>query len=268
MSVGFRSFAAIVGVLAVACGAVPIAAQGNSRLSPPSRPALRSASGYEATAQGIPTLSQLLANFAVLRRPQAAADRSWRPPPCTCDARLLPTLTRLARRLRNGTRVFLTVQRYTGPGWPSVYPVGSYELDIYIVPRVNRGYGMSTNFGPNVNYTVFPLTPRPPSAVVRHGSAGPTTPTWASIIPNGVARVRWTLECGCGRRRVTATVPVHENVAAANIPATEPKRGSARIPRRLWQPVTSTWYGSGGRVVASYRLGPNNLSAPPFVKAR
>ena len=204
-------------------------------------------------ADGIPTLSQLLANFAALRRPQTAADRSWQPPPSGRYARSLPRLTRLAGTLPDGTRIFLTVQRYTGPGWPSVYPVGSYELDVNIVPA-NGKYVDSTNFGPNVNYTVFPLSSSPPGAV-RQGLAGSSAPTWASIIPNGVSRVRWTFACtpaGCAQRRETVVVPVHENVAAALIPATQPERGSSHTLRRIWQPVTITWYGRGGRVVASY----------------
>jgi hypothetical protein len=234
------------------------------------RPHLRGPGGGRVTPHGIPTPSQLLANFAVLRRPQTAADRSWRPPPPASYARSLPSLTRLAGTLPDGTRIFLTVQRYTGPGWPSVYPVGSYELDINIVPATGHNT-YSTNFGPNVNYTVFPLSSTPARILVRHGSDGPTAPAWASIIPDGVSSVRWTFECQaarCAQRQVTVTVGVHENVAAASIPATEPKHGSSPAPSRPWQPTATAWYGRGGRVLATYGLSANNLSAPPFIKTR
>jgi hypothetical protein len=234
------------------------------------RPQLRGPGGGRVTPHGIPTLSQLLANFAVLRRPQTAADRSWTPPPPTRYARSLPSLTRLAGTLPDGTRIFLTVQRYTGPGWPSVYRVGSYELDINIVAATGDNT-YSTNFGPNVNYTVFPLSSAPAPILFRHGSAGPTAPAWASIIPDGVSSVRWTFECQnahCARRQLTVTVGVHENVAAASIPATEPKHGSSAAPRGLWQPTAAVWYGRGGRVLATYGRPANNLSAPPFIKTR
>jgi len=197
MRVGLRSFAVIAGGL-VACAAATTASQatvsGEPRFSALPRPVSQPASGYQATAQGIPTLSQLLANFAVLRRRQTAADRSWRPPPAGSYARSLPRLTRLARALPNGPRIFLTVERYTGPGWPSVYPLGSYELDVHIV-YASHEYDVSTNFGPNVQYTVFPLSSVPPGPPVRHEWA-PTIPTWASIIPNGVSRVRCTFRSG------------------------------------------------------------------------
>lgn len=234
--------------------------RGGKRLPPP-----RLNDGLPA--HGIPTLSQLLANFAILGHPATPADRSWGPPPSGRYARLLPRLTRLARTLPDGTRVFLTVQRYTGPGWPSVYPVGSYELDLNIVPA-NGNDVDSTNYGPNVNYTVFPLTSAPPGAV-RRGRGWSGAPTWASIIPNGVSRVRWTFACPlarCAQREVTVIVPVHENVAAALIPGTEPELGSPHTLRRIWQPVMVTWYGPGGRVLASYGQSGGNLSAPPFIK--
>ena len=61
----------------------------------------------------VPTLSQLLAHFAVLRRPQTSSDRSWGSVSESVSPFqvLLPRLTRLARTLHDGDRVFLTVER-------------------------------------------------------------------------------------------------------------------------------------------------------------
>lgn len=216
---------------------------------------------------GIPTLSQLLANLAVLRRPQTADDRSWQFPRSGPYSRSLPRLTRLAQTLPDGTRIFLTVQRYTGPGWPTVYPVGGYELDLSIVPAGSNNVG-STNFGPNVNYTVFPLSSTPLGGFHR-GPAGSSTPAWASIIPNGVSRVRWTFVCSpprCAQRPVTVSVPVHNNVAAALIPGTQSELGPSRAIGRDWEPMKIIWYGAGGRVVARYSRAAMNLSAPPFIE--
>jgi hypothetical protein len=54
-----------------------------------------------------PNLSRLMANFAVLRRPQSAADRSWHPQ-CSCagSATQLGRLTRFAMKLRMATACF------------------------------------------------------------------------------------------------------------------------------------------------------------------
>jgi hypothetical protein len=273
MRVSLRSFATIAGVLALCYAAAPSTSEatrsGNARFSPLSARAFQLRPD-RVTADTIPTLSQLLTNFAVLRRSQTAADHSWHTPPAGPDARSLTRLTRLARTLPDGTRVFLTVERYTGPGWPSVYPVGSYELNIYIVPA-NANDSFGTNFGPNVNYNVFPLSSSLPPGAAGPGSPAPEAPTWASIIPNGVFRVRWTFQClgvRCTQRHLTVRVRVHQNVAAATIPSTQPERGSSRIPGRFWQPEKITWYAQGGRMVASFGHSPNNLSAPPFLQTR
>ena len=68
--------------------------------------------GLARHSGSVPTLNQLLANFAVLRRPQTAADRAWRPDQ-PANARTVARFTRLARRLPNGDRIFLSVMRFT-----------------------------------------------------------------------------------------------------------------------------------------------------------
>lgn len=215
-------------------------------------------------ARPVPTLPQLLANVAVLRRPQTAADRSW-PPACKCGSgsRELPKLTRLAATLSDGDRVFLTVARLRVGGQLN-QAAGTYALSVEVVDR--HGDATGTNFGPNVDYTVFPL-----SLLPRHGQASAPAPTWVSIIPDGVTHLRWTFACDpallptrcADRRRVIVNLPVHNNVAAARVPATgecDPHGGICRPP------AVVTWYGAGGQVVASFsRTAKSNLTAPPLI---
>lgn len=215
-------------------------------------------------ARPVPSFQQLLANFAVLRRAQAAADRSWQPA-CDCGnaSRELPKLTRLAATLSDGDRVFLTVEQFRAGGQLN-QAAGTYSLSVWVLDR--RGNSSATNFGPNVNYTVFPFSsPRP--------RVHPSAPalTWASIIPDGVKHVRWTFACNpallplrcADRRSVTVNLPVRNNIAAARIPGTgecDPRGGICRPP------AVVTWYGASGQVVASFsRAAKSNLTAPPFI---
>ncbi|HEY1520374.1 MAG TPA: hypothetical protein VGL78_18880 [Solirubrobacteraceae bacterium] len=214
-----------------------------------------------AGAGSVSNLCQLRANFAVLRRAQTAADRSWHPH-LPVNAGVLPQLTRLAAVLPGPQRIFLSVERFrNAPGGEP--PAGSYSLDIDIV---SPGRDTSANFGPNVNYTVFPLA----SPGLQTGSR--TAPIWASIIPDGVVRVRWTFACPPGdaahcssRQPITITKPVRNNVAAATVPGTA--EGCGPAPGACAAPATVTWYGTGGQVVAAFsRSNKQNLTRPPFIK--
>ncbi len=216
-------------------------------------------------AHPVPTLPQLLANFAVLRRPQTAADRSWQPT-CICGrgSRELPKLTRLAATLSDGDRVFLTVARFRVGGQLN-QAAGTYALSVGVVNR--HGDATGTNFGPNVDYTVFPFSSPQP----RHVQASAPALTWVSIIPDGVTHLRWTFACDpallptrcTDRRPVIVDLPVDNNVAAARVAATgecDPRGGICRPP------AVVTWYGAGAQVVASFsRTAKSNLTAPPFI---
>lgn len=237
---------------------------------PSARSSTSSPSPTRSTERSVPTLGQLLANFAVLRRPQTAADRSWQPD-TPVNARGVPRFTRLARRLPNGDRVFLSIERFTQAPGGHRPPASSYSLDIDIVSP--HGNDAGTSFGPNVNYTVVPISSI--SSLGLRAAAG-KVPTWASIIPDGVTRVRWRFGCPqghghaarCGQQRpVTVTAPVRGNVAAASVPGTsEICTQSHRLCR---VPVAITWYGTDGRVLASYRpFAMHNLTAPPFITTR
>lgn len=163
----------------------------------------------------------------------------------------------------NGDRIFLDIQRFTrAPHGP---PAGSYTLEITLVTP--NGTGFSTNFGANVNYTVVPL-----SSFGLPGAQTPKVATWASIIPDGVAYVRWRFGCPpgnagrCGRQGpVLVTVPVRGNVAATSVPGTS--ETCSRSSSQCRTPVAVTWYANNGRVVARYsRFSELHLRLPPFIK--
>ena len=137
---------------------------------------------------------------------------------------------------------------------------GSYSLDLDIVSP--HGNDASVSFMRSVNYTVIPISSAP------LGVTGGPRSAWASIIPDGVARVSWRFGCPvarrCGQERpLTVTVPVRGNVAAATVPDTSQACG--RAPR-CRTPVTVTWYAGDGRVVARYRPLHDSLKAPPFIR--
>ncbi|MGH3745672.1 MAG: hypothetical protein ACRDTP_12500, partial [Mycobacteriales bacterium] len=195
-----------------------------------------------STASAYPTLRQLKDNFAILRRPQTAADRSWRPNYGDNPPQTLPGLARLARRLADGDRVFLTVQHDP--------PTAGYELFAWMVYRDGdtNGYG----FGPP-SYGLLPL----PTSV------GVDTTRWTSIVPDAVNQVIWTF--GCPRatascRRLVRSVRPAKNIATAAIPGTSScTAGTCR------EVIAASWYATDGGVVAHWSLREHTrLTAPPF----
>jgi hypothetical protein len=209
-----------------------------------------------------PDLRQLMANFAVLRRPQTAADRSWHPH-CDCagSATQLNHLTRFAMTLPHGYRVFLDVERFIAGGQLNT-PGGSYMMNLDLVDRY--GNVDSTSFGANTQYTVHPIStadPGPPSAL--QSGAG-----FASVVPDGVAKVSWTFGCPRGDRPSngikagpsrTVVVPVINNVAAVWL---------TKAPAACPESTNVVWLGADGHTVASFSNDGGNLLAPPFVKGR
>ncbi len=216
----------------------------------------------EAPLGAAPTLAQLLDNFAVLRRPQNAVDRSWQPN-CGCGgaARQLSALTRYVGKA-GGYGIYLDVEQLIAPGQLNL-SAGSYVLNVDAVNR--RGNNVSsTSFGPNTGFTVTPFEP------YRN--------VWVGVVPDGVATVSWTFVCHsaevrigfCGRTgSQTVTVRAINNIAARHVTVlggcrrTVGPPGFARCPGQHAMRVT--WRGAGGHVVASFP-GFGNLPAPPFVK--
>jgi hypothetical protein len=203
-------------------------------------------------APGVPSLQQLIDNFAVLRRPANAADRSWHPF-CGCGGtgRQIQDLTRFAVKLAGGYRVFLDVVRFNAGG--------AYVLSLTIL---NRAADTSSySYGPNVQYAINPISFGGERGQL---TEAPGSKVFASIVPDGVARVSWTFGCvsvtaeACaGVRPRTFAVPVINNVAAARL---------AGMPSCLTctHPDEVVWRAADGRVITSFS-GYGNLVAPPFV---
>ena len=154
--------------------------------------------------------------------------------------------------------MFLDVERFTLGGQLNT-PARSYMLNLDIVGRY--GNTDSTSFGPNTQYTIVPLSTNRP-ATPRNQPRG--SEALASVVPDGVATVSWTLGCpsgrsgtsrGTNRHSETVIVPVVNNVAAkwfSKPPADCP--GSTNV----------VWRSADGRAVTSFG-GYGNLPAPPFV---
>jgi hypothetical protein len=227
-------------------------------------PSMAAPGSSSAGAAG-PTLRQLLANFAILRRRQTAADRSWKPP-CDCGTTVqIRNLTRLATTLPNGYRVFLDVKRATNAG--SQYAPGSYLLGLNLVGR--SGGATIVEFGRDTQYSIDPIST---GRMASRGSplyAPNGNQAFASVVPDGVAAVRWTINVRCpklasshgvhcpatGMR--TFIVPVVNNVAARTLAGVDSDPFYANISK-------ITWLGRDGRVITAFG-GYGNLAAPPFL---
>jgi len=126
-------------------------------------------------------------------------------------------------------------------------------------------------FGPNVQYSVFPLSSggsRRRRANTLGSPPADRQAVWASVVPDGVASVSWTFDCGglpqrfggcAGLRSRTFTLPSVDNVAALQVPSRWNCTGCS-------SPDQVTWRSADGRVVASFSGRTGNLAAPPFVK--
>ena len=212
-----------------------------------------------------PTEAQLLANFAVLRRPQDSLDRSWQPN-CDCGhaARQLGNLTRFVQSIGHGSyRIYFDVEQFIWPGQDNL-PAGSFELNVDAVER--NGNVSSSSFGPNTQFTVWPFSPYPN--------------LWVSVVPDGVATVSWTFTCSRAQARArfgmcskagsqTVQAPVINNLAVRQVTVLGGCRRMVGPPRFPHCPgaraTTVVWRAADERLVATFP-GFGNLPAPPFVK--
>jgi hypothetical protein len=212
-----------------------------------------------------PTQAQLLANFAVLRRPQQSLDHSWHPN-CDCGhaARQLGNLTRFVQSIGHRSyRIYFDVEQFISPGQDNL-PAGSFELNVDAVAR--NGNVSSSSFGPNTQFTVWPFSPYPN--------------LWVSVVPDGVASVTWTFTCSraqalarfgmCSKAgSQTVQAPVINNLAARQVTVLGGCRRMVGPPRSPHCPgaraTTVVWRAADGQLVATFP-GFGNLPAPPFVK--
>jgi hypothetical protein len=216
----------------------------------------------------VATLSQLLQNFAILRRPQTAADRSWRPN-CDCAgaARQLNQYTRLVKTLSGGYRVFLDLEQFIQGGQENQL-AGSYSMEYTVVSP--NGNTSSAPYGTG-NYGVL--------------ASETSDHIFVSIVPDGVATVSWTFTCQgkpnqcVGVAPRTMTVPVTGNMAVQRVTGgvcpnlSDLPRKALRDRKRVLALMTgcltsdqTTWRAADGRIVAAFPVGYGNLAAPPFVK--
>ncbi len=254
------SFGGLVAMLSVAVTiAVAVLALALlGRHHPTTTPAARGPSGL-ARLERNPEIKQLLDHFAILRRPQTAADRSWaagqRSNP-KAGGQVIPSLTRLATTI-DGKRIFLTVDRDSRPARPGSRSAQyAYVLTVALV--AGRNNVSEAPYDPNVgDYTIMPVP-----LGLRFGSlSGPSVAV--SIVPDGITKVRWVFRCSparaapCGGRRTEiVNPPLHGNIAAA-------------VRSDVSAPPTVTWYGSSGKAVVVYRQHePGTPNPKPFPGVR
>jgi hypothetical protein len=166
-----------------------------------------------ASANATSGASALERALAVLRRPQTAADQLALNPasPHPAHGANLPALTRLVSSLP-GVTVFLVVNEplTTGPG--HLPPLWSPRLGDQIAT-------VAVIAGRQEETAGAPAADLPNATQVSYiGSAGASTYV-VGIVPDGVARVRWTFAAADGRRAQTAWPTVANNVAIAPGPA-------------------------------------------------
>ena len=199
-----------------------------------------------------PTLNDLRANFAVLRRPATAAEHAaiatfrygigLHAPPRLVS----PEEVRLLGRV-NGARVYLIVNplfRHRTYG-----AVVAHMMSLSIG---NTGFA----WGPE-NYLIFP------TMVDTSGGVGPTTgpASYVSVVPDGVRRVKWRFACpstsggeACRLPQQRLVVlPVRHNLAVLQTNTAE-----------SWSPegnvASVTWYGADGLT----KVFTNFKTAVPF----
>lgn len=272
----FGAVAAALGVgVTIAVVVVAVALLGHARptaatRTAPGRPASRTvrakAAGHRASAPLAEPAVQassravLLAEFAVLRRPQTAADRAWTPPHVAGE-RLVPSLTRLAETLIDRERVFFTVGRYPGAprGW-------SWRLEAYFVApdghatAITGGGTFSSLSHDGATVDFAPVSVAPPT---RDGAT-----IWVSVVPDVIRHVRWTFSPRYGCRAggvcpsgspVTYTIPTHSNLATTWVR----QRGDCAAPGCVG-PTAVTWMGPRG--ISGYTLSMSSGSVAPVLR--
>jgi hypothetical protein len=201
------------------------------------------------TCSGPLTVAQLEKDFAVLARPQSAADRSWQQPviPSAFPYEKLlggvPGSTRLATTLTDGSEVFLTIERFVWTDQGNIrHPHDCYGHDL-LVSLVAGGravghFEWGSVASPGGTDANMPL------------DSSVSAATWVTLVSNQVRSVRWVFprqnqnRTHLFPRALTVTVPVSGNVAAA------------RVPRNQgFYPYSVAWLGAQGQVVVSKVYG-------------
>ncbi len=208
-------------------------------------PARRAAGGSGSATRTGPTAPAVVpagaravvSELAVMRRPQTAADRiTARVPPLIVIGSMasprspgptrltvVPSLTRLVARMPHGRRLYLAIGRAG-----SEYVVVWLETPFTYHPVSSTERHRLKLSGPQGLLASPALTAAalrvPRDAAVPEGIpddpaqpvAGPKT--WVEIVPDTVARARWTIQYPGRRQRVKKTFPISNNVALLRVP--------------------------------------------------
>jgi hypothetical protein len=199
-----------------------------------------------------PTLRELRANFAVLRRPATAGEHA-----------AVAMFTGATSRKPEVPEEVRSLGRVEGhPVYLVVYPVfrhgawGRVVAHELTVAGGNGGGLGGMAYIPG-NYLIFPAT-----------DATPTSPTaYVGLVPDGVRRVRWQFACLSGTHVSTsgcqlpsprvADLPVHDNLAVLQTAYTTNWTGGSHA----FAGVTKvTWYGADGLT----KTFTNQNAAVPF----
>lgn len=242
--------ALFVSVAVVAAVVVAFGSLGHGRSSP---------SAVSSVAAGTPAGARaLVARMEILRRPQTAADRlpasisaelrigipkgvrSWTPSSLTRGIfperfPIIPSLTRLAATINAGAGPLAAVDIYLVVATPPVAPV-DIVTTLAVAGRAGHRYvlGLPEVVGDQTAVATHGLTGL---AVGSAGSAWGTAGVNVGVVPDGVTRVKWVFP-SAGGRPVTVYPKVENNVAVSKAAGLGPS--------------DVTWYGSGGRAIASY----------------
>jgi hypothetical protein len=225
---GVRTLPALAGV-AVCLVVVIVAVTGPRSHRAPSGGgggAVHSGPGWNATDGRGPSLSALMAHFAVLRRPPTAADRAARRENAfgvgTAGKTEYPTFARHAGDA-NGIPIDFVVDADHRHG--ATGPVVSYSMSI--------GAGEEGLNYIEGNYTIFPT--------VVSTASGPQSSEYLSAVPDGVRTVTWRFACPTSARgcvlpagRHTVSVPVRHNLAVYAVPRLNPGTFDADAVSVTW----------------------------------
>jgi hypothetical protein len=223
--------------------------------------------GPQSVSSRVPLAARgLAARLAVLRRPQGPAEvlPHWavrETESLTQSAKVIGGLSRLVGAVRLGrdgrARVYLVVQR------PPRFPLhANHPEPPFLNPRL--GDQATVAFvGPfreeaAINGPTVAAGGQTVAATSRGltGDPGQFTDLWgavASIVPDGVVRVKWVFGTETRvPRHITVWPTVHDNVALGRL-----------APRPAFYMDQATWYGANGRVISSFPPSPD-----PYSKTR
>jgi hypothetical protein len=193
---------------------------------------------HDGSSSGAASAKSLIARLAVLRRPQTAADvLPARPKLVHLHGTIIPSLTRLVAS-PPGARLYLVVST------PDREPNGLWD------PKLGDQVSIATVTAHNATdspplpaaglrdaHEVFPGGRLPAGPVARSQRLGGSAAYEVSVIPDGVARVRWTFYRGAGKPLHSVLARVGDNVAYA------PYGPAGGIP------LSGRWYAADGTVI-------------------